>query len=126
MWGTLKAIFTTPTKAGDVANAVIKGADAAWFTKEEQSEWFLRYLEATQPQNLSRRLIAMMVAFVWTLSSFSLLLSIYLGITPLAVALLQFMDTVVNPVFYLIVGFYFGKQVVQAFPRRTKKEEESK
>jgi hypothetical protein len=107
----LKAIFNTPAQATKVADAVIKGADAAWFTKEEQSEWFLRYLEATQPQNLSRRIIAIAITAVWVVSAITLLLLTLVGLAPIAEAVLAFMESVVNPVFYLVVGFYFAKNI---------------
>ena len=109
MFKALKAIFSTPTQATKVADAVIKGADAAWFTEEEQSEWFLRYLEATQPQNLSRRIIAIAVTGVWVISALVLLLVTLAGLATVAEAVLGFMTAVVNPVFYLVVGFYFAK-----------------
>ena len=115
MWSALKAIFLTPASATKVADAVIKGADAAWFTKEEQSKWFLRYLEATQPQNLSRRIIAIAVTAVWLFSAMILLGLTVLGLTPIAEAILAFMTSVVNPVFYLVVGFYFAKNIAATF-----------
>jgi hypothetical protein len=115
MWGALKAIFATPTSAAKVADAVIKGTDAAWFTKQEQSEWFLRYLEATQPQNLSRRIIAISVTGVWLLSAVVLLALTLFGAAPVAEAVFAFMSTIVNPVFYTVVGFYFAKSIAENF-----------
>ena len=99
MFKALKAIFNTPAQATKVADAVINGTDAAWFTKEEQSEWFLRYLEATQPQNLSRRIIAIAITAVWVVSAITLLLLTLVGLAPIAEAVLAFMESVVNPVF---------------------------
>ena len=108
---TIKAILSTPVQAAKVADAVIKGTDAAWFTKEEQSEWFLRYLEATQPQNLSRRIIAVASTGLWIMSSLTLLALILLQATETAEQVYKFMTGVVNPVFFLIVGFYFAKNI---------------
>jgi hypothetical protein len=121
MFKTLKAIFSTPTDASKVADAVIKGADAAWFTKEEQSAWFLRYLEATQPQNLSRRFIAMAVSMVWVVSALVLLAVTLAGIEVVAENVFAFMSTVVNPVFYTVVGFYFAHRIAGGFSDALKK-----
>lgn len=115
MWGAIKAIFATPSDARKVADVVVKGVDAAWFTKEEQSEWFLRYLEATQPQNLSRRIIAISVTGVWVLSALTLLLLTLAGLAPIAEAVFAFMNTIVNPVFYVVIGFYFAKRIADNF-----------
>ena len=111
MFKTLKAIFATPAVATKVAGAVVKGADAAWFTPEEQGEWFIRYLDATQPQNLARRIIAIAASFVWVLSALTLLGLILAQATETAAAVQSFMASVVNPVFLLIVGFYFAKNI---------------
>lgn len=121
MFKTLKAIFSTPAEASKVADAVIKGADAAWFTKEEQSEWFLRYLEATQPQNLSRRFIAIAVTLVWVVSSITLLLLTLTNFEGTAVKVFEFMSVVVNPVFYTVVGFYFAHRIAGGFADAIKK-----
>ena len=40
---------------------VLQGLDKVFFTNEEKSDFFLKYLAATQPQNLARRLIAIAV-----------------------------------------------------------------
>lgn len=113
----LKAIFSTPAQATKVADAVIKGADAAWFTKEEQGQWFLRYLEATQPQNLSRRIIAIAATGVWVFSAMVLLSLILLGADTLAGEVFKFLSSVVNPVFMVIVAFYFAKGIAGNFSK---------
>ena len=115
MFKIFKSILNTPTEASKVADAVIKGTDAAWFTKEEQSEWFLRYLESTQPMNLSRRIIAIAATGIWSISAVVLLSLILLGSTETAKAVFDFMNTVINPVFMLIIGFYFAKNIASSF-----------
>ena len=116
MFKIFKSILNTPTEASKVADAVIKGTDAAWFTKEEQSEWFLRYLESTQPMNLSRRIIAIAATGIWSISAIVLLVLI-LGATDTSKAVFDFMSSVVNPVFMLIIGFYFAKNIASSFKR---------
>ena len=117
MFKIFKSILNTPTEASKVADAVIKGTDAAWFTKEEQSEWFLRYLESTQPMNLSRRIIAIAATGIWSISAIVLLVLILLGATDTSKAVFDFMSSVVNPVFMLIIGFYFAKNIASSFKR---------
>ena len=116
MFKTLKAIFNTPTEAGKVADAVIKGADAAWFTKEEQSAWFLRYLEATLPMNVSRRIIAVTITAIWAISALTLL-GLTLAGADVAQDVSAYMSTAVNAPFSIIVGFYFAKAVAQNWPK---------
>jgi len=118
MFKALKAIFSTPAQATKVADAVIKGADAAWFTAEEQSEWFIRYLEATQPQNLSRRIIAISITAVWVLSALVLLFLTIIAallestiVSGAAAAVFKFMDTIINVPFMVVIGFYFAKGI---------------
>lgn len=117
MFKALKAMFVTPDQAVKVADAVIKGADAAWFTKEEQSEWFLRYLEATQPMNVSRRFIAISLTMIWELTAVVLLV-LTLMESPKSEAVIEYMATVVGPPFVIILSFYFGKAVAEAWPSR--------
>ena len=127
MFKALKAIFATPATASKVADAVIKGTDAAWFTKEEQSEWFLRYLESTQPMNLSRRIIAIAISGLWVCSSLLLLSLVMLGAifeSPVigfaGEAVYEFMNNVVNTPFMLIIGFYFAKGIAGSFAKKAK------
>jgi len=68
----LKNIFTTPEIAKKAVDGVYNGIDKAFYTSEEKAEdkkelrgWFLRYLEATNPQNLARRVLAFGVAGLW-------------------------------------------------------------
>jgi hypothetical protein len=111
MFKTIRAILATPDTAAKAADAVFKGADASWFTKEEQAEWYLRYLEATQPQNLSRRYISLVITMIWALSTLSLLGAIFIGMPERAGEILNLLSTVVNPVFFVVITFYFAKGI---------------
>ena len=120
----LKAIFNTPAQATKVADAVIKGTDAAWFTKEEQSEWFLRYLEATQPMNLSRRILAVAIAAIWMLSAVVLLGLTVVGAlfdinaaSLAARAVLSYMESTVNTPFLAVTTLYFAKGIAGGFKK---------
>ena len=72
--GIFKKIFTGPEAVESAMDGVKKGIDKMWFTKEERAEvdgsvreFFLKYLQATQPQNLARRYIAFAVVGLWVL-----------------------------------------------------------
>lgn len=73
MWDVLARVFATPKSIEKTMDAVIATGDKLVFTKEEKAEhqaqlgeWYLRYLEATQPQALSRRLLAFLIGFMWS------------------------------------------------------------
>jgi hypothetical protein len=70
----LGAIFGSQKNTETIVDGAVAGIDKMFFTKEEQAEfrqkgaeWFLEYLKATQPQNLARRMIAMIVVGLWAL-----------------------------------------------------------
>ena len=72
MFGIIKSIFASGDTSSKVVDGVLKAGDALVFTDEEKSqasqtrmEWYLKYLQATLPNNLSRRFLAFMVAGVW-------------------------------------------------------------
>ena len=72
MLGIIKSIFASGDTSSKVVDGVLKAGDALVFTDEEKSqasqtrmEWYLKYLQATLPNNLSRRFLAFMVAGVW-------------------------------------------------------------
>jgi|TARA_R110002167_G_scaffold124945_2_gene304703 hypothetical protein len=74
MFGLIKSIFSSGDTTGKVVDGVLKAGDALVFTSEEKSaasqtrmDWYLKYLEATLPNNLSRRFLAFVVAGVWLL-----------------------------------------------------------
>lgn len=93
---------------------VLSGIDKVWFTNEEKSDFFLKYLAATQPQNMARRLIALVVVVLWALLIVS-------GVTiyKIDVAWSQYVfDTLsenVNTPFSIIIGFYFAAHLARAW-----------
>jgi hypothetical protein len=111
MFKTLKAILSTPTQAGSVAGAVAKGLDAAVFTKQEGKEWTLRYLNATLPMNLARRVIALAVTFVWVLLALIWTILTLIGQPDMAAAIYDFMRDILTVPFGLVMALYFGKGV---------------
>ncbi len=119
--GILRRIFTRPEDASKVIDGAVKGIDAIFFTAEEKSQanqklsdWYLKYLSATDGQNLARRFIAMIVVLLWA------------ALVVLGVAVRWFdekmsdfvfkvlVDVVMTP-FSIVIGFYFLTHAVRAY-----------
>ena len=119
MW-PFKALFGSPETTGKVVDAAVKGMDAIIFTDEEKSlagekfrDWYLKYLEATHPQNLSRRLITIFVMILWT--ALMLLGVLVWPVSPeYSDIVFKYMNEVVSEPFAWIVGFYFGTHAIRA------------
>lgn len=98
---------------------VLSGIDKAFFTKEEKSDYFLKYLAATQPQNLARRFIAMSVVLLWSLL-------ILVGIVAHFIAevhgefVFGILAEVVATPFSIIIGFYFAAHLARAWKKDSK------
>lgn len=127
MRGFLGAVFGSSDNTKTIVDGAVAGIDKIIFTEQERSEaraqlseWYLKYLEATQPQNLARRFIALLVVLLWCLL-------ILVGVASywISEAFSQFVfntiNTTVNTPFSIIVGFYFAAHLVRALP--TKKEQ---
>lgn len=115
----IRNIFAGPQSAGKMLDAVIKTGDKLFYTDEEKSEmsakardWYLKYLETTQPQNLARRLIAIIVSAVWGL--FVLIGGLAWNFDPeYSDFMLVYLSETVNLPFSIIIGFYFGGHALQ-------------
>jgi hypothetical protein len=119
--GILSSLFGDSKNANKIVDGAISGLDKSFFTAEERSEagakmadWYLRYLEASQPQNVARRFIALIVVGLW---SFLIVFSV--AVYRLDQELSEYAfdtmtDVVANP-FMMIMGFYFATHVVRAW-----------
>ena len=119
------------TGGSDSANSMIDGVkkatDMLIFTDEEKAitnqkgmELFIKYQEATLPQNVTRRMIAIVVVMLWATLIFLTVNMALVGILfeyPVFKAagdyLFSFLTDVVNMPFGIIIGFYFLKRIVQ-------------
>ena len=121
------AIFGTADHTKTVLDASVAGIDKLFYTDEEKAEnagrfadWYLRYLAATQPQNLARRLIALVVVLLWS----SLIIA---GVVlwkldrEYSNFIFETLLSVVAEPFLLIMGFYYGAHVVRAWVGNDKK-----
>ena len=124
--GILAKIFGDSDNANKIVDGAISGLDKAFFTDEERSEasakmadWYIRYLEASQPQNLARRFIALIVVGLWALLILSsvILYRIDEGLSDLAYNTMT--EAVLDP-FLLVMGFYFAAHIVRAWPGQKK------
>lgn len=127
MLGIIKSIFATGDTSSKVVDGVMKAGDALVFTDEEKSqasqtrmEWYLNYLQATLPNNLSRRFLAFMVAGVWVvlviaaavLAIFSALMdSSAAGIAAKSIA--DILGDYVMIPFGGIMAFYFATHLIR-------------
>lgn len=117
-------LFGESSSAKKTVDAVINTGDALFYTDEEKAEdskiyrdWYLKYLEATQPQNIARRLIALVVTGLWALFVFLGVFAQAIGQTETAEYIFKTVDETVNQPFSIIIAFYFLKHAVNAFKK---------
>jgi len=103
--------------AETVANGIYSGIDKLVYTDEEKAdasrkgfELFIKYQEATQPQNVARRLIAMQVVAVWVLFVMVAGVGVVFSFEYEA-RLVKFIDDILNWPFMFVMGFYYAKRI---------------
>ena len=133
--GWLKALFPGPAAAESAISAAAKGIDKLFYTDEEKAEdkakakaaaadMYIRWMEATSGQNRARRFIAVVVTLLWA-STFAcaLLLDVAAPWVPSdsqealrasSAALRDGAGDMSTP-FMLVLGFYFGQRMLDAF-----------
>lgn len=121
-----KKIFGDDRERAKVVDGAIAGLDKMFFTDEERAEasqklnaWYIEYLKASQPQNLARRLIAVIVTVIW-----ALIVLFAVMVYPLSeswsAAAYETLDKVVNRPFEIIIGFYFLAHITRQFQKKAK------
>jgi len=120
--GWLSAIFGSNENTGKLVDSAVAGLDKIVFTDEERAEgmakmreWYLRYLEATQPQNRARRFIAMLIVglFVFLVV---LATGVWMWRPDYSAFIFEVLtDTVATP-FAIIIGFYYAAHVARQLP----------
>lgn len=131
----LAAIFGSSKNTETIVDGAVAGLDKIVFTQEERSdanlkmsEWYLRYLQATEPQNLARRLIAILIVCLW-----GLLVLIGAAARGVEVAfniagedsfslfVFQILADIVNAPFLMVMGFYFAAHLARAWQGEAQK-----
>lgn len=117
----LGAIFGSSKNTETIVDGAVAGLDKMFFTKEEKSEanqklsdWYLKYLAATQPQNLARRLIAIVVVGLWA----ALVLTAVIAqpwMPAWSDKTFYILEDVVNTPFSIIIGFYFAAHLARSW-----------
>jgi hypothetical protein len=122
--GLLSRIFGSSGTAAKVVDSAISGIDAVVFTKEEKAaanqkilDWYITYLKATQPQNLARRLIAVIVVMLWALMIFSAVIAEGFGLSAFSEFTFKVIAENVNTPFSIIIGFYFAAHAIRAMQK---------
>lgn len=109
-------LFGGSENSGKIIDGIKQGADALVFTDEEKArsnekflDLYIRYQEATQPQNIARRLIALMIVGLFVFLVL-LMIAMYQLNQPFAEFVFEILtDVVVNPTM-VIITFYFLKR----------------
>lgn len=117
----LGAIFGSSENTKTVVTGAVAGMDKLFFTKEEKadanlklSEWYLKYLAATQPQNLARRFIAMAVVLLWSVLIVTGVIAHFVADAHGAFVFNILADVVAVP-FSIIIGFYFAAHLARSW-----------
>lgn len=100
-----------------IVDGVIKGTDKVFFTNEEKMDWYLKYLEATAPQNLARRYIAIIVTFTWCYMAIIAGMLTAFGVKT-AADMVEYVVQVISEPFLWIIGFYFLKRIADTVSKR--------
>ena len=115
------AIFGSSKNTETIVNGAVAGLDKMFFTKEEKSEanqklseWYLKYLEATQPQNLARRLIPIIVVALWA-ALILLAVGVYPWVPTWSIRVFYTLEDIVNTPFMIIIGFYFAAHLARSW-----------
>lgn len=117
--------ITGGSKAAEkAADGIYNGLDKLVFTDEEKADanrqgfqMWLEYLKATQPQNVARRLIALVLVGL-----FAALVVVGVMAWPFSREYASFIFDVINKLVMtpvtIIIGFYFVKHIAAQFGKR--------
>lgn len=126
--GQAIGFFTGGNKTAEsVIDGVKKAGDMLVFTDEEKSinnmkamELFIKLQEATLPQNVTRRHIAIVVVMLWAVFLVFTLIFKLIGVfsgfdsfTQAAEFTFKMITDNINVPFGIIIGFYYLKRIVQ-------------
>ncbi len=121
LFGSSDSANTTVEKAG-------KMLDDAFYTNQEKAtnknkvlDWYLKYQTATAPQNVARRIIALIVTGLW---AFLILLAVLIhflepehGDGAFSEFIFDTLSENVNTPFSIIIGFYFAAHMLRGLKK---------
>lgn len=138
--GWLKALFPGPAAASGALSTVVKGIDELYYSKQEKAEdkqaakkqaadLYIQWMQATSGQNRARRAIALTVTAIWAFMLMSGFLvdlaavwvpeAYYDRLMASSKAIAERAGTIHTP-FMIILGFYFGQRMLDAFKKGDK------
>ena len=136
----LGALFPGPAAAESAIGAAVKGIDSLFYTDQEKAEdkqkakreaasMYIQWMAATSGQNRARRAIALTITAIWALTFVAALLcdiaapwvggEYYDRLTASAEALRGGVKDMATP-FALVLSFYFGQRMLDAFKKGDK------
>jgi len=96
-----------------IVKAGMAAIDKSILTEEEERDMQLEFIKSTLPMNVSRRVIACAITFMWVITGIWIMILISME-SPIAATAKDFATYYVVPSFVIIVGFYFWKKVEEA------------
>ena len=116
------------SKAADkTVDSLSNGIDKMFYTDEEKADGrqkgfdsFIKWQEATQPQNLARRLIALIVTALFSVLVLVCVVAGYFDQEGYSAYVYELTKELVFPAFLVIISFYFGKGIVSDIAKARK------
>ena len=116
-------LFGGSKAAEKTIDGIYNGVDKLVWTDEEKSDasregfkLWLKYQEATQPQNVARRALAMLVAVLWVGLVVAGVVAYKID-AEYSKFIFSVLTDIVNAPFMLVIGFYFFKRIVSGFKK---------
>ncbi|MFK5947952.1 MAG: hypothetical protein QM500_04165 [Methylococcales bacterium] len=114
-------LFGGSGAADKAVDSISSGIDKMFYTDEEKADasqkgfdTFIKWQEATQPQNVARRLIALIITFLFA----GLIIAgcaVWPWFPDFSVFIFSMLSELVLPSYIVIIAFYFGKRIISDF-----------
>ncbi|QIW88960.1 hypothetical protein phiV208_29 [Vibrio phage phiV208] len=119
----IKSLFGFDSVVNTTTKIIDKIAGTDWQPKDK-ADFIIRYQEATKHQSVARRVIALMVTFVWFVIVLSMVAAYIAGnilSSPEVLMIAKDMKSVANEQisqpFNLVIGFYFTVQILNGIKK---------
>ncbi|MFK5951326.1 MAG: hypothetical protein QM500_21435 [Methylococcales bacterium] len=116
-------LFGGSDAAGKTVDNISSGIDKMFYTDEEKAdarkqgfELFIEWQKATQPQNLARRLIALIITVLYSVLIIAGITAWYFN-PDYAVFIFNMLTELILQPFNIIIIFYYGKGMVSDFTK---------